>query len=139
LALEPATTHRGYASDPDRAPAHTGEDPLALLDALHALRATRCLHECAIDDTLVGIAHDADVPMLLRERADDPVLGAVGVLVLVDQDPLPEPAVPGQHLRHPVEEPDGEQEEVVEVHRPRGGEPLLVAAVHGRDLLRAGA
>ena len=90
-------------------------------------------------DRLVRIAHDADVPMLLRERADDPILGAVRVLVLVDQDPLPEPAVPGQHLRHPVEEPDGEQEEVVEVHRPRGGEPLLVAAVHGRDLLLAGA
>src|SRR5207302_5140878 len=55
LALEPATTHRGYPSDPDRAPAHTGEDPLALLDALHALRATRCLHECAIDAPLVGL------------------------------------------------------------------------------------
>src|SRR5207245_9401622 len=124
-ALDPAATHRGDAPDPDRAPAPTGKDPLALLEALHALRAARRLHESPIDDTLVGIAHDADVPVLLRERADDPVLGAVGVLVLVDQDPLPEPAVPGQHLRHPLKEPDGEQETIVEVTSPRRGAQLV--------------
>jgi hypothetical protein len=37
-------------------------------------------------DGLVVVADDADVPVLAAEEADELELGAVGVLVLVDED-----------------------------------------------------
>ena len=89
-------------------------------------------------DRLVGIADAADVAVLAGEEADDPVLRAVGVLVLVDQDVAPEPAVPGQHLGHLVEEAHGEEQQVVEVHAAGGLQARLVAPVHRGQPLLAG-
>ena len=79
-------------------------------------------------DRLVRIADDADVLVLGGQLADDPVLGAVGVLVLVDQDVAPEPAVVGERLGNLFEELHGLQQQVVEVHRARRAQPLLVSA-----------
>ena len=73
--------------------------------------------------------------MLVGEQADDPVLGAVRVLVLVDEHVLPEPAVPRQRLRRLGEQLHDEQQEVVEVDHARLADPLLVARVHERGLL----
>src|SRR5436853_6732443 len=50
-------------------------------------------------NTLVRISDDAHVPVLAGQEPDDPVLGAVRVLVLVDEDVAPEAAIPGDRLR----------------------------------------
>ena len=86
-------------------------------------------------DRLIRIADHAHVAVLGGEQADHPVLGAVGVLVLVHEDVAPQAAVPGEHLGHLGEEPDRAQEQIVEVHGPRLVQPLLVARVDERGLL----
>ena len=94
-------------------------------------------------DRLVGVADDAQLG--LRDRAvlrpdqlaHQHVLGVVGVLVLVDQH-VPEPAAVvlgdvGEHLQ----QVHGVHDQVVEVHRVRLAQPLLVELVDlGQHLLR---
>jgi hypothetical protein len=67
-------------------------------------------------DRLVVVAHRADVAVA-AQRADELVLGQVGVLELVDQQER-EAALPGPQPVGPLpEQPERQQEEVVEVHR----------------------
>ena len=49
-------------------------------------------------DTLIGVAHDADVVVASGEEQDDLVLGLVGVLELVDEDVLEPLAVVLEHV-----------------------------------------
>ena len=86
-------------------------------------------------DRLIAVADHAHVAMLGGQQLDDPVLGAVGVLVLVDQDVAPEPAVPGQDLRNLRQQAHDQQEQVVEVHGAGLPQPLVVAGVDERGLL----
>ena len=71
-------------------------------------------------DGLVGVPDDAEVPVLRRELAQEPVLGGVGVLVLVDEHVAPEVPVVVEHVRVPREELHRQAKEVVEVD---GAEP----------------
>ena len=84
-------------------------------------------------DRLVRVADGADVPVLLREQLEQPVLRVVRVLVLVDEHVaerlLPALARLGEALEHL----DGEHQQVVEVDRVRGEQPPLVELVHLGD------
>jgi hypothetical protein len=86
-------------------------------------------------DRLVWIAHDADVAVLRGQQADDAVLRAVRVLVLVDQHVPPEAAIVRDDVRRVGEEPDDEQQEVVEIDRAGLLQAPFVARVHERGLL----
>ena len=69
-------------------------------------------------DALVGVAHHADVPVLVRQQVHQLVLGPVRVLVLVDED-VPEPLLVVLEDRGVIaEQPNGLGDEVVEVQRP---------------------
>ena len=86
-------------------------------------------------DRLVGVAHDADVAVLLAQQHDQLVLGPVGVLVLVDQHVL-EAAAGSRRARRGCcwNSSHGLDQQVVEVH---GAGPLqagLVLAVDVGDL-----
>jgi hypothetical protein len=66
---------------------------------------------------LVGVADDHQVPVAAGQQLDQVVLGAVGVLVLVDHQ-VREPALPPRpDVRVVPEQLDGPDDEVVEVHR----------------------
>src|SRR4030095_12791302 len=97
-------------------------------DTFDALLAARCLDERSLDEALVRIAHDADVPVLAGQLADDPVLGTVGVLVLVDEHVAPEAAVPGERLGDVLIELHGLQTQLVEVDGAGAAPPLPRAA-----------
>jgi hypothetical protein len=68
---------------------------------------------------LVGVADDAEVPVLLGQHLDDTVLRPVRVLVLVDQDVAPDRAVPVERLGNRLEQPDDAEQEVVEIDAAR--------------------
>ena len=68
-------------------------------------------------DRLIVIPHDREVPVLAGEMADHQILGAVGVLVLVDHDVLESLLVLLEHLGMAVEQPHGPHQQVVEVER----------------------
>ena len=78
--------------------------------------------------------------MLAGEQLQQPVLGVVGVLVLVDED-VAEGAAPAlADLLEQLEHVDGADQEVVEVHRVGLEHPLLVEREgFGDDLLEFGA
>ena len=85
---------------------------------------------------MIVVADHEQVPVLLREQMEPAVLGAVGVLVLVDQDMAEGAAVAVAHLLVQLEEVHGAEEQVVEVHRVGRVEALLVQVVDvGRGLL----
>ena len=69
-------------------------------------------------DRLVVVADDARLSCLCGEGADPQVLRPVRVLVLVDVQVAPALLVPGQHLGRLLEQPDGLEQQVVEVERP---------------------
>ena len=73
--------------------------------------------------------------MLFGHELQEPVLGVVRVLVLVDED-VAERVLPAlTRLREALEQLDGEEEHVVEVDRVRGEEPALVEVVGVGDRL----
>ena len=77
-------------------------------------------------DRLVLVADDHQVAVLCGEQLQQPVLGVVGVLVLVDQD-VAEGAAPAlAHLLEQLQGVDRADQEVVEVHRVGLQHPLLV-------------
>ncbi|MFT3786786.1 MAG: hypothetical protein QM770_11565 [Tepidisphaeraceae bacterium] len=84
-------------------------------------------------DALVGVADDANVAVLGRQRVREEVLGAIGVLVLVDEDVLKAVLELGQDVRVIAQCEDGADEQVVEVERGRLGEHLLVLRVDAGD------
>ncbi len=98
-------------------------------DLLDGDLAVRGAHERAGRQALVGVTHDEDVAVAGAEQADELVLDAVGVLVLVDEHVPEAPLVVLEHVGVGVEQLDGVGEQVVEVHRPGGAQPRLVLAV----------
>ena len=85
-------------------------------------------------DRLVVVAHDAQVVMRGGERPDDPVLGRVRVLVLVDVEVAPARLVAGEDLGLGLEQAHGLDEEVVEVEGAGGPQALSVAGGDPGDL-----
>ena len=79
---------------------------------------------------LVRVADDRDVVVAAGEEQDDLVLGLVGVLVLVDEDVLEALPVVLEHVGVVAQQADGVDEQVVEVHRPRLVQAVLVLPVH---------
>ncbi len=89
-------------------------------------------------DRLVLVAHDHQIAVLGGEQLQQPVLGPVRVLVLVDQD-LAERVPPAvADLLEQLERVDRADQEVVEVHRVRGQHPFLVEGVGRGDRLLEG-
>ena len=84
-------------------------------------------------DRLVVVADDAQVPVTGGERLDPQVLGAVGVLVLVDVEVAPALLVLRQDVGRVLEQPHGLQQEVVEVERVGLAQALLVARREAGD------
>ena len=91
-------------------------------------------------DRLVLVADDHQVAVLGGEQLQQPVLGVVGVLVLVDED-VAEGAAPAvADLLEQLHRVDGADQQVVEVHRVRVQHPLLVEREGlGDDLLEGAA
>ena len=91
-------------------------------------------------DALVVVADDGQVLALAGEQADPQVLGAVGVLVLVDVQVAPAILVVRQHAGRLLEQPHGLVEQVVEVERAGRLEARLVRPIRaGGDLLLVAA
>ena len=89
-------------------------------------------------DRLVLVAHHADVAVLLGQQPHQVVLGAVGVLILVDHD-VAQAAVIGLAGGFVVlQEPDGFQQQVVEIEGVRIAQRLLVLLEEGRHFLGFG-
>ncbi len=90
-------------------------------------------------DALIGVGNNGDVAMLLREHAYELPLRLVRVLELVDEHVV-EPAAPvRERVGVLAEQPDREQQQIVEVGRRRLEEAALVLAVHvGQVPLRLG-
>ena len=73
--------------------------------------------------------------MLLAQQLQQPVLGAVGVLVLVDEHAAEVAAVALADVGEQLEQVDGADQQVVEVHRVGVVHPLLVERVDVGDRL----
>ena len=73
--------------------------------------------------------------MLPGEQLEPPVLGVVGVLVLVDEHVAEAVGVALADLGEQLEHVDGADEQVVEVHRVHAVQLALVAAVDVGDRL----
>ena len=86
-------------------------------------------------DRLVGVADHTQVAMGGGELLDQDVLGAIGVLVLVDEHVSEALLVLGEDIGKGAEELDRDHQQVVEIHRRRLEQPLLVEPVHVGDLL----
>src|SRR5690606_6012079 len=78
-------------------------------------------------DALVVIADRAEVLVFGGEEADEVELGAAGVLVLVHHDVAIAGAAVLEGLGGFAEQAQGEQDEVVEVHRVGGAKGGFVA------------
>ncbi len=91
-------------------------------------------------DRLILVADDHQVAVLGGEQLQQPVLGVVGVLVLVDED-VAEGAAPAlAHLLEELERVHRAHQQVVEIHRVGLEHPLLVEVVDaGRRLLEDAA
>ncbi len=87
-------------------------------------------------DRLVGVAHHTDVAVLAGQKLGEGVLDHVGVLELVDHEVQVAVLVLPQHLRCLLKEPDGLQQQVIEIQRLAPGEEPLVPLIHPlHDLL----
>ena len=84
-------------------------------------------------DRLRFVTDDEEVPVLAGEQLQEPVLDAVGVLVLVDEDVAEVVGVALAEVGEELEQVDGADEQVVEVHRVGGVHPLLVELVDVGD------
>ncbi len=104
-----------------------GERPLELEEVPH-------IGSPPTVDRLVGIADHRYLVMSSGKLQHELVLCPVGVLVLVDQDVLEALLVCGQDVGVVPEQPDGDPQQVVEVHRVRRHQPALVLLVYLCDL-----
>ena len=86
-------------------------------------------------NALVVIAHDAQITVAAGQKADQKILGVVGVLIFIHHDVAVAALVFLQHLRVFTEQPDGKQDDIIEIQGVGGLEHLLIAAVDlGGDL-----
>ena len=88
-------------------------------------------------DRLEVVTDHGQIAVLFGQQLQHPVLGAVGVLVLVDEHPAEDPAVLLAHVAEQLEQVDGAHEQVVEVHRARLDHAPLVEVVDVGDRLLA--
>ena len=68
-------------------------------------------------DALVIVSHHADVAPAACQQAHQQVLQVVGVLILIDEDVAELPLVALQHVGAALQQPDGVQNDVIEVQR----------------------
>ena len=68
-------------------------------------------------NALVVVAHHADIVPFVGQKAGQQVLQVVGVLILVDEDITEFVLVVRPHIRAVLQQPDGVQDDVVEVQR----------------------
>ena len=80
-------------------------------------------------DALVVIAHHTQVAMAAGQKADQQVLGMVGILILIHHDVAVAPLVFLQHLRELLEQPDGKQDDIVKIEGVGLPEHFLVQGV----------
>ncbi len=117
---------------------HRGDAPVVLLETDLDRAGKRLLEAEDVPhlgpapavDALVVVAHRADVATLGCELAHELELRTVGVLELVDQEVPEPPDVAAQHLGVLAEQPQREQEQVVEVHRSLRLQRALVEREH---------
>ena len=88
-------------------------------------------------DALVVVAHHAQVAAALGQQTDKPVLGVVGVLVLVHHQVAETVLVVLQHVGAGLEQAHGVDDEVVKVHGVGIGQAALVDPVGLGHLLQA--
>ncbi len=87
-------------------------------------------------DRLIVVADDAEVAVVPGDELEPPILRAVGVLVLVDEDVPEGVLVAFADLGEQRQQVDATEQQVVEVHRVHGVDPPLVEIVDvGRGLL----
>src|ERR1019366_3195771 len=84
-------------------------------------------------DRLVFVAHHADIAMLFGQQAHEVVLGAVGVLILVDHDVAQPPVVSFAGGVVMLEQAHGLQQQVVEIEGVGVVQGLLVLLEDGGD------
>ena len=123
------------------AAAVAGQDLVSDLHVLDRLdRAVAHRHRRPLDEALIVVADNREVAVLGREQLEPAVLGVVGVLVLVDEDPAEGRGVAVADLLEELEQVDGAEQQVVEVHRVHAVELVLVVLVDvGDRLLEEGA
>ena len=78
-------------------------------------------------NALVVVAHHAEVAMLQRQRVDQLELRAVGVLILVRHDIAVFGAAGLQHVGKFIEQPQRQQDQVIEIHGVAGAQGGFVA------------
>ena len=88
-------------------------------------------------DRLVVVAGGADLPVLAREQPHQQALGEVRVLQLVDEQVAVARRHPRPHARLRAQEPEGVEQQVAEVERPRLLEHPVVGRVEGGELALA--
>ena len=82
---------------------------------------------------LIGVSDREDIAVLAAEELQEPVLGVVRVLVLVDEDVAERRLPPLTGFREPLEHVDGQHQQVVEVDRVGAEQLALVQPVHLRN------
>jgi hypothetical protein len=88
-------------------------------------------------DGLVVVAHGGEAPHGAGQQLQYLVLGAVGVLVFVNEQ-VAQPALPGfQGVRMLPEKPDWQADQVVEIHGLIGAQGFLVGQIGDGDLALA--
>ena len=87
-------------------------------------------------DRLIGITHDAEIPMAGSKLADDSVLNAVGVLILVDEDVAIFVLIVLEDARVIAEKLRRQEQEIAEVEGLRIRQfPLIARIEPGYELL----
>ena len=86
-------------------------------------------------DRLIGIANRAQIRgrTLGREQADQAVLGGIDVLILVHQQVATATARGGERGLIRLQQADSTHQQIVEIHRARAGESLLIHTVDCRQ------
>ena len=82
-------------------------------------------------DRLIVVAHDAQIAMARGQGLDDPILAAVGVLILVDQQMIESVGLGLSRLGKVGEKFFGAEQHVVEIDGAGGLQGVLVAAIGG--------
>ena len=87
-------------------------------------------------DGLVVVPHHADIFMSPGQQGGEQVLQVVGVLVLVDENVTEFFLIIFQNVIMLLEQPDGVQDDIVEVQRPGLPQPLFVLGIELGDFLQ---
>ena len=80
-------------------------------------------------DRLIIIAHAADVVMRLRQQPQPQVLRHIGILILVHQTVFEPALILRQHIRMRLKDRNHMQQQIAEIHRVQGAQPVLIGRV----------